>query len=508
MAQLNNKKHIVILGGGTAGWMSATLLRHTLPKDTFSISLIESPNIGTIGVGEGSTPHLKQFFDLLGVNESDWMPKCHATFKNGISFVNWTKENHDKETSYFHPFPSIVDRQTAGAFLHNCLARHKGVNQSVNPNHYFLAHTLSQHGFGPKTKPGKPSLPMNYAYHFDSNLLGAYLCTLGKKMGVRHIQGEYEKSLLDSNGNIDELVLKDKRSFNGDFFIDASGFSALLTQKALQQDFKSFSDNLFNDSAIAIPTGTCSKLLAQTTATALKYGWAWHIPLSNRTGNGYVFSSHYCNFDEAENELRQHLGICDESNTIKRIKMKVGHVSQPWCKNVLAVGLAQGFIEPLEATALHLVMDSLTTFLHSFRHMSFEQTDIDHYNHQIISRYNGIRDYIVCHYKVNNRTDSQYWIDCASNTHISENLSAVLLAWRAGQDITPILEQRNMNKYYSAISWYCLLAGYDYYDKKATGVSTDQTFERLQKYLQATSQQFQSHKDLINSYKAQNLNDV
>jgi 2-polyprenyl-6-methoxyphenol hydroxylase-like FAD-dependent oxidoreductase len=457
--------NIIVLGGGSAGWMAATAIQHALKAHNTNITLVESPSIGTIGVGEGSTPHLKKFFDQLQVPESEWMHECHATYKNGISFVDWSE--HLPENRYFHPFPSIIDRQTAGAFLQHCMARHHGKDVEVNPDHFFLARTLSKKALGPIVKSGAPNVAMNYAYHFDSNLLGQYLAKLAVKKGVAHIQGNFVAAQDDESGNIKTITLEDGRVLNADFFIDASGFSSHLLQQHKHIGFDSFSNNLFNDAAIALPSEVSSPILPETQATALKFGWAWQIPLTNRTGNGYVFSQKYTDFDSAEQELREYLlhqgHTIAETTKARRIHMKVGQVKQAWHKNVMAIGLAQGFIEPLEATALHLVMDSIDLFLTVFKRNEYQQSDIDAFNHAVRQRYEGIRDYIVCHYKVNQLSRSQYWRDAADMPEISDNLQAVLTAWRNKQDITPVLEAKQMLHYYPAVSWYCLLAGYGYY---------------------------------------------
>ena len=485
---------MLILGGGTAGWMTANVLKHQLKNLNIDITLVESPNIGSIGVGEGSTPHLKRFFDLLGISETEWMPACHATFKNGISFINWTE--HLPENRYFHPFPSIIDRQTASAFLNNCMARHQGKSVNINPDNYFLAYYLSEAGLSPKTQANKPIIPMNYAYHFDATLVGKFLNDIGVKMGVNHVQGEYVKTHFTPNntGEICAIELKDGRILEADFFIDASGFSSHLLQQSLKIEFESFTNNLFNDSAIAMQTKVCDILPPETKATALKHGWAWHIPLTNRTGNGYVFSSKHTSFENAEQELREHIGAESEHAKARHIKMKVGQVKQAWHKNVMAIGLAQGFIEPLEATALHLVMETLGLFLHGFKNGKYDDRDITQFNLGISERYQGIRDYIVCHYKVNSRSDTAYWRECSAMSNISDNLQAVLSAWQAGKDITPILNERKMTHYYPAMSWYCLLAGYGYFANEAKGpmVNTHQ-FARMRQYIERTAAQFESH---------------
>ena len=500
-------KKILILGGGSAGWMAATALNKTLSAENFEITLVESAAIGTIGVGEGSTPHLQKFFNMLDVPESVWMPRCNATYKNGISFVNWT--SHLPENRYFHPFPSIIDRQTAVAFLTNCMQRHIGKDLPVNPDDFFLAKKLSADGLGPKTLKGKPNIPINYAYHFDSVKLGLFLAELGKKRGIKHIEGKFIDATTAENGDIKSIKLDDGTELEADFFIDASGFSSQLLQQHLNVDFQSFNSNLFNDSAIALPSKTEDTILAQTTATALSSGWAWHIPLTNRTGNGYVFSSKYLSFEEAEKELRDHLAknnieVAADAKA-RHIKMKVGQVKQAWKNNVMAIGLAQGFIEPLEATALHLVADSLQLFLKHFNRGHYKINQVTLFNDAVYQRYEGIRDYIVCHYKVNSRhlvqSDNTYWQDCANNKYLSDNLQAVLAAWEGKKDITPTIQSRDMGNYYPVVSWYCLLAGYGYYNHtpivEPMSTRNQADYEKLKTFISKMASQFKTHQDLL-----------
>ncbi|WP_395343923.1 tryptophan halogenase family protein [Ningiella sp. W23] len=517
------QKRLIILGGGTAGWMAANLLRKHLDEHAFSVCLVESPDIGIIGVGEGSTPHLKVFFDELGIDENEWMPACNATFKNGISFVDWTE--HLSENRYFHPFPSATDRQTVAAFLGHCHLKFKGVNVSTNPDDYFLAAQLAKKHLAPKTKS---PVPLNYAYHFDSHLLGSFLKDVAMKNGVTHISGTVDDIALHPSGDIASFMMTDGKCINGDFFVDASGFRSQLLQNCLQVGFDSFSDCLLNDSAIALPSAVSTPLTSETRASGLKHGWAWHIPLTNRTGNGYVFSQAHCDFSAAEKELRHHINQnTNDDKTLnskikssevlnvnaRRIHMKVGQAKKHWHKNVVAVGLAQGFIEPLEATALHLVLETLIGFITEFKQGELDGAALhqaqNSFNQSMRERYEGIRDYIVCHYKMNTRSDSQYWIDARENTTASDNLAAVIDAWDAHQDITPILKARGMDKYYPAVSWYCLLAGYGRFDSahlqaphsKAAQDATHRAasgLRQVEQYLDKACSQFIPHEHYFN----------
>jgi hypothetical protein len=315
---------------------------------------------------------------------------------------------------------------------------------------------------------GKPQIPLNYAYHFDSAKLGAFLCQRAVNIGVVHIIGKMERAIQSKDKSIRAIKLATGETLDADLFIDATGFNSLLLQGVLEEPFDSFGSNLFNNKAVAIPSTSQKIIPSETKATALSAGWAWQIPLTNRTGNGYVYSDQYLSPEQAEEELRRHINsnMPDESETrseAKHLNMKVGQVQRHWHKNVVAVGLSQGFIEPLEATALHLVQETIQKLAASLTDPSFdsEQERIKlRFNEAIKRRFNGVRDYIVCHYKMNTRADSQYWIDNRENNNISTQLADVIDTWRSKKDIAAVLEQHQMTHYYPVISWYCLLAGY------------------------------------------------
>ena len=283
--------------GGTAGWITASALINRWAERNVEVTLIESPDIGTVGVGEGSTPRLKIFLDDIGVEESDWMPKCNATYKNGISFANWsTKPGFER---YFHPFVSQVDRFTTTAFFFNTLARRQGVDVHAHPDRFSLTARLSENYQGPKPDENFPFVN-DYGYHFDAHLLGEYLKELGKARGVKHLQAKVTDVNLAPDGGIRSLSIEQGEPIEADFFVDCSGFRGALIQGALQVPFRPFSENLLNDSAVVLPTEQVETIGAQTVSTALQYGWAWEIPLTHRIGNGYVYSSAFCSSDQAE----------------------------------------------------------------------------------------------------------------------------------------------------------------------------------------------------------------
>lgn len=450
-------QHIVILGGGSAGWITACLLHHRWARQGFRVTLVESPDIGIIGVGEGSTPQLKAMFDHLGIAESQWMPACDATYKLGIRFSGWSERlGFD---SYFHPFPGPVDRHSEPGFVHNCMLARRGFSVPAHPDAWFLASILAEAGKGPQATPNFPFAP-SYGYHFDAYKLGAFLRDWAVARGVAHVQARIAHVAVDNDGTIEALVCDDDQRIDGDFFIDCSGFRGVIAQEALGGRFIPFANNLFNDSAVVMPTPREAREKAQTDAIAMKAGWRWRIPLTSRVGNGYVYSSKYLSDDEAEAELRAAIGTSDSADPVRFLKMKVGRVENCWSSNCLAAGLAQGFIEPLEATALHIVIATALEFAHAWEQGGFTAQHRDAFNRQAASRYEGIRDYIVGHYRLNQRSDTPYWRDNAANQHLSDGLKAMMTAWFTHADISEANQQMYNSDYYSAISWHCLFAGY------------------------------------------------
>ncbi|WDD98017.1 tryptophan halogenase family protein [Thalassomonas actiniarum] len=464
MMSEHQAKSIVIVGGGTAGWMAANLMAKSWQHLGFNIRLIESPDIGIIGVGEGSTPQLKGFMDFLGIKESDWMGQCNATYKNGIEFVNWsTKPGFSR---YFHPFPAQTDDYSAPGFFHNSYIRRKGISVEGHPDHFFLASYLAKHKLAPIPEFHFP-FETNYGYHFDSALLGKFLAGKAEEFGVTHTRGTVAEVKLHVNGDIQSVITQAGETIAGDIFIDCTGFASLLLQQQLKVPFKSFGNNLFNDAAVVLPTEQTQQLGSQTISTALKHGWAWEIPLTNRNGNGYVYSSAYTSGDSAETELRAKLGLLDADVEARHLKMKVGRVEQHWHKNCVAVGLSQGFIEPLEATALHLVQETVQGFIDSYQKGNFSGQYQGEFNASVNARFEAVRDYIVGHYRINSRTDSQYWLDNANNNQLSASLVAILQCWMRGDNLSDELDRQKIDHYYPSISWHCLLAGYGLYPDSA-----------------------------------------
>ena len=454
------RQRIVILGGGTAGWITANTMIHRWADREIDITLVESPEIGTVGVGEGSTPRLKFFFESIDVAEPEWMPQCNATFKNGISFVNWsTKPGYGR---YFHPFTSQIDQFVTTGFYFNTYVRRRGIDVDARPDRYFLSAHLSANRQGPKPDENFPFV-VEYGYHFDAHLVGEFLKDIAKGRGVKHVQARVVEVTQDPDGDIASLVTDAGATIEGDFFIDCSGFRGTLIQKKLQVPFRSFAENLFNDSAVVLPTEQVEKIGSETVSTAMKHGWAWEIPLIHRIGNGYVYSSAFCSADEAETELRTHLDLFDSDTEARHLKMKVGRLEQHWHRNCLAVGLSQGFIEPLEATALNLVCNTVADFVDTVDEHGFNGEGRDAFNDRVSGGFEKVRDYIVAHYVLNSRRDTEYWRQNTQHRHLSDTLQKILEIWTTGKNLSQEIERQQIQTSYTAMSWYCLLSGYGYY---------------------------------------------
>ena len=445
-------KSVIILGGGTAGWMTASLLNHRWADHGTRISLIESKDIGIIGVGEGSTPQLKAFFDKIGVEESEWMPRCNATYKAGIEFYGWSdRPGHEH---YFHPFPTDVDHFTQPRFFYATRARRTGRDVPAHPDPFFVPTRIAHDGRAPVAPPNFPFF-VSYGYHFDTFLIGAFLRELGVGRGIEHVEARIASVELDEQGAVRALVADDGRQFEADLFVDASGFRAAIIEGALGEPHRPFAANLFNDRAVVTPTQLpADGVRACTRSTAKSAGWIWHIPLTNRIGNGYVYSSRYIDPEDAAAELRSHLGLAEDTE-VRHLQMKCGRIERSWVKNCLAVGLAQGFLEPLEATALHIVIATVESFLDAW-----DEDRRDQFNAAIARRYEGIRDYIVCHYRTALKSDSDYWRDAAKLDTLSDSFKGLLTAWFTGADLEQEVLRQDIARYYPPMSWHCMLAGY------------------------------------------------
>ncbi|UXH80754.1 tryptophan halogenase family protein [Roseateles amylovorans] len=397
-------RRVVIAGGGTAGWMMAACIAKILGR-LLDIRLVESDEIGTVGVGEATIPTMLTFHRLLGIDEREFMAATQATFKLGIQFESWRDLGQD----YIHSFgESGRDHWTAG-FQHFW---HKGRERVLAGDYgdYCLELRAAQEGrFAHQPDPRGDEL--NYAFHLDATLYGGYLRRFSEGFGVRRIEGKIAEVLRHPDGDLHALRLQDGAVIEGDLFIDCTGMRSLLLGQTLGVPYEDWSHWLPCDSAVAVQTASVREPVPYTRSIAHPWGWQWQIPLQHRVGNGVVFSSRYVDEAQARDTLLRHLD--GERLTEPRvIRFQPGQREVVWSRNCIGVGLASGFLEPLESTSIHLIQRSAIRLMQLFPKDGIRQSDVDEYNRQMNEEMAHIRDFIVLHYHLTQRDDAPLWRDC------------------------------------------------------------------------------------------------
>lgn len=464
-----NIESIVIVGGGSAGWMTASYLRRAL-EDNVKISLVESGNISTVGVGEATFSTIKLFFDFLGLDEREWMPQCNASYKLAIKFVNWNAE----QRHFYHPFqryenidgfnvaewwlklgrdedldsfdyscftvPAMCDQRRSPRFFDGRVFDCK-VEQYFAPDHSFQKNMLAD-----------LRIQYPYAYHFNASLLADFLKDYAVKSGVQRILDDVMEVKLAADGSISHLVTKENGNISGDLFIDCTGFRGLLINQALEEPFISFSDALLCDRAVAmqIPKDIAKEgINPYTTATALNSGWVWNIPLYGRDGTGYVYSSAFISQEEAEREFRAHLGGASENCGTLHIKMRIGRNRNSWVKNCIAIGLSSGFVEPLESTGIFFIQHGIEELIGHFPSRLRNDEVIKSYNKAVADCIDGVKDFLTLHYYASSRSDTPFWRATKQDIVIHESLRERMKLWEAR-----LPNNRNINPNYHGFESY------------------------------------------------------
>ena len=396
-------KKLVIVGGGTAGWMTAALLKRVLAQ-AVEIELVESSDIGIIGVGEATIPPIQLFNKVLGLDEAEFLRETKASIKLAIRFENWRAQGEQ----YYHTF-GAPGRSQAFCHFHHFWTRAQQLGDTSSIWDYDLNYLCAEAGKFAKLQVNDPVWEMEYAYHFDASLYGQYLRKYAEKLGVTRTEGMIEDVTLDAeNGFVETLILKDERQISGDFFVDCSGTRGLLISQALETDYEDWGHWLLCDRAIAVPSERFEKTLPFTRSIAHAGGWQWRIPLQHRNGNGLVYSSKHYSDDEAADVLLGNLES-DALSDPKVIPFRTGRTKQQWNKNVVAVGLSSGFLEPLESTSIHLIQSAIVRLITFFPHAGVRAELVDEYNRQSRLEFEYIRDFIILHYKLTARDDSEFW---------------------------------------------------------------------------------------------------
>lgn len=473
------QQRIIILGGGTAGWMTAAALAKFLPAQRYQITLIESEQLGTVGVGEATIPLIRQFNQWIGLHEAEFMQATGATFKLAIRFQGWGNAQGD----YFHPFGYSGD-DLNGLPFHQiwCWLQQQGMPVKTF-DQYSLAVLMAQQGRfqRPATDTSDPLSAFNYAYHLDATRYAALLRQHATAQGVVRVEGKVVQVLQQPNGDLKSLILEHGTQHSAELFIDCSGFAALLIEKTLNTGFDNWQHWLPCDRALAVPSAADPTPAPYTSSKAISAGWQWRIPLQHRTGNGLVYSSAFLDDEQAAQTLLDGL-LQPASSQPKALHFTTGRRRFSWQRNCIAIGLAAGFLEPLESTSLHLIqlaIEKLLLYFPSAAPFAIADIERDSFNQQMALEYLRVRDFLILHYKLNQRTEP-FWRQCASMSipdSLQHRLSMFqenghLLAYRQGlfqppswlavmlgQGVQPVhcdlrLQQQNVGLYQQGLAHY------------------------------------------------------
>lgn len=473
----NDIKNIVIVGGGSAGWMTAAALSKLLYTKDTNIRLVESEEIGTVGVGEATIPHILYFNRLLGIDEDEFVRKTNATFKLGIEFVDWDKLGD----SYIHPF-GPYGRDMEGIHFHHMWLRQQKLGKVKPISEFNLPIQAAKAGKFQRPQPELPNSPLStisYAFQFDAALYAKLMREIAEQRGVRRTEGKVVKvTQHPENGHIDSIQMENGEVIAGDLFIDCSGFKGLLIEETLKTGFDDWSHYLPCDRAITRLTERMDPLPPFTKATAKSAGWQWRIPLQERTGNGYVYSSKHLTDEEALASFNAGLDGKPISEP-KLLKFQTGIRKQPWNKNVVAIGLSSGFLEPLESTSLHFIQTAIARLMTNFPDKSFNQPDIDYYNQRTRLEYEQVRDFLILHYKATSRNDSPFWDYCREMA-IPKTLEDRIAVYKENARL-----YRHDNELFNHVSWFAVFNGQGIHPKRYHPVANMLSEEELNNRLEA-----------------------
>ncbi len=492
----NSIKKVIIIGGGTAGWISAVALSKVFEKSNLEITLIESDEISTVGVGEATVPHIKFFNDKLGIDEKEFMSRTNATFKLGIEFVNWGK-NGDR---YLHPFGDYGHTYKGVKFLDYWLRN----NENKNPlDVYSLPVMMGEHNkFSFPDKDLKSiGSTFSYAYQFDASLYALYLREISENRGVKRIEGKISNANLNiSNGFVESITMQNGDIHSADFFIDCSGFRGLLIEEALKTGYEDWSSLLPVDRAWAVPCEIKDELTPFTRATARDAGWQWRIPLQHRIGNGHVFSSKYMDEDTAKDILLNNLEG-KALNDPKLIKFKTGVRKKFWNKNVVAIGLSAGFLEPLESTSIHLIQLAITHLAENWPNLDFDDDDIEDYNKIMSHEFIAVRDFLILHYRATNHKGLPFW-DYVKNMEIPDSLKEKMELFSSRGIV-----KGYQDGFFLEPSWIAVYIGqgiipksYDVFADKIDIKELNLYMEKIKQDVETAFNKMPHHNDFLKSY--------
>jgi tryptophan halogenase len=443
-------RKIVIVGGGTAGWMTAAALGRFLKNGYTQVTVIESEEIGTVGVGESTIPQINIFNRMLGLDENEFVRRTKATFKLAIEFRDWKEIGH----TYYHPFgPYGVDMD--GVSFHAFWLRLKAMGEAADLGEYSLQALAADQGkfMRANHQPNSPLGSIAHAYHIDAGLYARFLRDYAEDHGVRRQEGKIvEVHQRAEDGYVEAVTLQSGQRIEGDFFIDCSGFRGLLIEQTLKTGFEDWSHWLLNDRAVAVPCALGGSTQPVTRATARPAGWQWRIPLQHRLGNGYAYSSAHISEDEATAYLLANLDGEPLINPFT-LRFKAGRRLKSWNKNVVAIGLSAGFMEPLESQSIHLIQVGISRLLAMFPDKRFERPDIDRYNRVMQFEYEKIRDFLILHFNATQRNDTPYW-DYLREMPIPDYLADKIAVFKSYGRVF-----RENEELFNDTSWFAVMIG-------------------------------------------------
>lgn len=469
-------RSIVVAGGGTSGWMTAAALAATL-RGQYQIKLVESDEIGIIGVGEATIPMIQIFNKIVGIEENDFLRATQGTFKLGIEFVNWGRLGD----RYMHGFGELGQALWTVPFDQYWRKMYT-MGRARSLENYSITRMASKANKFMPARVDVPNSPLNqiaHAYHFDASLYAKYLRKLAEQSGVQRIEGKIvQVTQRASDGHVDAVVLEGGERVEGDLYIDCTGFRGLLIEETLKSGYEDWSHWLPCDRALAVPCESVAPLAPYTRATAHRAGWQWRIPLQHRIGNGHVYCSQCIGDDEATATLLANLDGRPLAEP-RMLKFTPGTRKQSWNKNVIAIGLSSGFLEPLESTSIHMVQASIQRLIDFFPDQGFNSTDIAEFNSQTRFDYESVRDFVILHYKLNQRDDSAFWKSAAAMA-VSESLQRKIDLFRARGRIV-----RFNNELFTEASWLQVMEGQNLQPEGYNPLAELQTEEGIDEYLES-----------------------